>query len=201
MEYKITRSVAFFGPAGAGKTTLADGLARFYSAPVLSFAAPIKIQYALDKNININLLRNPNTKNKYRLDLQRYGDELRAANPSFLVDKLLADFDRQYGFGTRIFFVDDVRLPDEYQVLKDRGFLMVRVEGNKSTLTAEQQAHGTEAHWMKFVADFEVPWIAPLTNSYWHKQLSIYRRMALLYKWLDPAVAHNMEQESRKHDK
>lgn len=182
----LKRGIAFFGPAGAGKTTLAENLATFYGGARLAFADELRKEYSNLYNVSIKTLTTVPSKYLHRDGLQRLGDERRAEDPMYWVSRLQDEINRQMGFGRRVFLVDDVRYQNEYDMLRDMGFKMVLVEGVNNVLTPEQASHSSEQNWRTFAADIVVPWHAPtLINDLGSTKRAIYERLAYLYYQLD----------------
>lgn len=184
---------------------MAENLAEFYGGKRLSFADPLRRMYAAEHHIEIKELTKVPEKYKYRSELQRYGDQKRAEQPMIFVDALVAEIKRHYNFGTRIFFVDDLRLPEEYATLKELGFIMVGLDWRDKwdeVLTEEQAQHESEQYWRDFEADFELPWQDANELSPAQVKQAVYDRLARLYLLLDrETVKWNSEIATRRGSK
>jgi len=199
----VSQRVALFGPAGAGKTTLARNLADFKGGVTLSFADALRAEYSKAKRVPMQELTTIPNKYTHRSGLQRLGDQRRAIDPYYWINKLEKEIERQVSFGRRVFFVDDVRYRNEYDMLKDLGFTMVLVEGNpnKTVLTPEQAAHSSEQNWQQFEADIVVPWNHNLLRSVESQKKAVYERLALLYYQLDGEIVDwNRRQRARANN-
>lgn len=142
--------VAFFGPAGAGKSVTALNLRQKYKGDVLSFATPIK---KLAVELFGERMQDAEFARSAHQQLGQLGRRL--GGPNFWVEKLLAKVSE-----TRNCFVDDVRYPSEYQALKDRGFILIRLEApdkvlreRRPTMTGAQWAHESEQSWVMLTPD------------------------------------------------
>jgi len=98
--------LAFFGPAGTGKTTCAQYCAEKYGGEVLSFATPLK-QIAMHQ-----LGWDGKKDKKGRRLLQELGWAARSYNENFWADKLVS------GLKVRgSYFIDDLRFPSNIAVI------------------------------------------------------------------------------------
>lgn len=113
-------NIALCGRAGAGKSTVAEILTEHYGYRQLSFAAPLK-------EIAVTLWGERT--GRERRVLQKLGLALRGIDPDVWVNELCADVDLFSAFPHHApMVVDDLRFPNEYRALGNRGFVIVRVE-------------------------------------------------------------------------
>lgn len=64
-------------------------------------------------------------------------------------------------FGTKTFFVDDVRYQNEYDVMRELGFTMILCEPNpkeSSTITEDESNHESEQDWKLWIPDLKLRW-------------------------------------------
>ena len=129
------RDIAIVGEAGSGKTTLAREIAKLTGGDVRSFAGPLRdIVACIDPlvgdevswNDAIESLGYTEAKKQHplvRQYLQRTGDAIRRVQPDFFVeamDDVLCDTDEHI-------IVDDVRFENEYGLLRNYGFLIIKI--------------------------------------------------------------------------
>lgn len=147
--------IAFVGGAGAGKTTLADYLFNRYPYNKQSFAAPLK-----DLAVRI---WGP-TAAVDRDKLQRLGGAVRDIDSDAWCNLLRG---RIYNDQATPTVVDDCRFPNEYKMLREFGFIFIRVEAARSEridrlrqngkLTDEAQLeHESEKYSGLFPVDYAI---------------------------------------------
>ena len=104
----------------------------------------------------------PSVKDVFRPLLQVWGTDFRRAqDPDYWVRALEARIDRSFAEDrTRTLVVDDARFPNEFELLRSRGFKFVRLESGASTrpLTGAQLAHESERHWPTEPVDLVLPY-------------------------------------------
>jgi hypothetical protein len=130
---------AFIGKAGSGKTTAADYLVAQYHYRRVSFAAPLK-----DVAAGIWGTAARTDRNK----LQSLGVAVRDIDPDAWVNCALADIDdpvpagsvHDYDFQPVV--IDDCRFPNEYWALKERGFVVVRVQASQNVRVSRLRENG-----------------------------------------------------------
>jgi phosphomevalonate kinase len=99
------------GLRGSGKTSLANLIQATDSRfKVLSFAAPLKIEFARKFGIRLQDLESRESKETHRFDLQRFSEEMITEDPFYLVRLLFKDVKE----GDRI-VCDDMRTLFELQ--------------------------------------------------------------------------------------
>ncbi len=125
--------IAISGKMGSGKTTLAQALDTNHVFYILSFADGVrdvgKVYFRMSKDD----LSGPN---KDRQKLQHIGQKMREIDPDVWVNNLL-----YYSEGMQKFLdgnvnnlvVDDMRLKNEFDALKEAGYIMVRIVADKET--------------------------------------------------------------------
>jgi dephospho-CoA kinase len=109
--------IAFTGWAGSGKTEAAKYISHKYDGNVISFADGIKY---VDR-----YLFGIGTKNRDRL--QRIGEFFRTIDSDIWVKRTLETAE----FEDRV-LIDDLRRMNEYEALKNNGFVIVRVVADES---------------------------------------------------------------------
>lgn len=151
--------IAFCGKARAGKTTAADILAGKFVFTKISFAEKLKQDMAralalLDAEYypgnppsehlmtHYKNMQDPAKKHQYRDFLQNYGQWRR---DYYAEDFWLQVVDRQIKESPDANFVlDDLRHFNEADFLRERGFILVRVDRKDSGLKGAQAEHVTE---------------------------------------------------------
>lgn len=150
-------NLAIIGGAGAGKSTLADYLARTHGYTRLSFAGPLK-------DISVRLWGAHRGLSRERL--QRLGVAVRDIDPDTWLDLFTTQLAGHEAMQLPT-VVDDCRFPNEYEALKQRGFVFVRVQAGTADrvdrLTAigrlddpEQLMHESEQHQGSFAHDYSI---------------------------------------------
>lgn len=126
--------VAFGHEARAGKDLAAGFLAAAFGGTVLRFAQPLYdiVEYTQTR---CNLPRR-----KDRPLMLDIAARLREQDPDVFVDLLHAELAKLEGQNV---FVADVRLPNEFAMLKAAGFVMVKIS-RPAALRAERPDHETE---------------------------------------------------------
>lgn len=146
-------SVALIGPAGAGKSTLATYLERWYGYVRLSFAEPLRAlaeaafgPIEKDGRYAVRPGGGPEEWWTGRELLQRIGtDALRdQVDEDFWVRIMRRRLDAMGAERPGVpVVVDDCRYPNEHALLSDRGFLVVRVLGRGQS----PNDHASERYW------------------------------------------------------
>ena len=104
--------IAIIGKMGSGKTTLANYIKNTYDYTILSFAAPVK-KYATEIF---------NIQTKDRAILQDFAQKIKEIDPNVWVNYLIRQIT------TDNIIVDDLRFPNEYNALKQLGFIFIKLE-------------------------------------------------------------------------
>lgn len=154
--------IAFIGEIGAGKTTASKYVTNRHRYLRVPFAGPLKgmllVLGLTEEQVNGSLKEVPSAilcGKTPREAMQRLGTEWgRDQVGSDLwanVWSLEADYRLKRGTGV---VVDDARFNNEFQVIKDRGGVFVRVErpGERSGFTG----HASEAEHRSLVADYTI---------------------------------------------
>jgi hypothetical protein len=124
---RLLPNFAFFGKAGAGKSTAADLLIKRYGYRRLSFAAVLKDVAALIWGTGARTDRDK---------LQRLGMAVREIDADAWVNAALFDL-----FG-ETWAVDDLRFPNEYYALRAEDFVFVRVVAGRGHRITRLRANG-----------------------------------------------------------
>jgi dephospho-CoA kinase len=109
--------LAFAGPMASGKSTMARTIGQMYGCRVKSFAAPVK-------EIATSVF---GMTTKDRKLLQTIGMTGRAIHPNTWANKLIESLGQHDNV-----CVDDVRFPNECEILKEHGFLIVYLDVDES---------------------------------------------------------------------
>lgn len=110
--------IAFSGWAGSGKTEAAKYLKDKYGGEIFSFASEIKI-------IARRLF---GVKRKDRLIYQQIGEKMREIDPDVWVNVVRNDVELELEYGeVENIYIDDLRRMNEYKMLKEKGFIFVRI--------------------------------------------------------------------------
>lgn len=124
-------NIAFVGKAGAGKTTAAQLLVDHFGYTRLSFAAPLK-------EIAVQLWGEDAKTDRDKL--QKLGVAVREIDPDTWAEIL----EERYLTSTpdTPFVVDDCRFPNEHDLLRYHGFLVVRVIAPKQLRIVRLEHNG-----------------------------------------------------------
>lgn len=105
------------GLKGTGKTTFADMICELDpTIKKVSFATPLKEDYARKMGIKVSELNDRNTKEKYRYDIQRHSEAILAQDPYYYANLLFSGIKE----GDRV-VCDDLRTFYELQVVLESG--------------------------------------------------------------------------------
>lgn len=125
--------IAFVGGLRAGKDTASDWLVANCAFQRISISETVKATvYAAFKAAGLN------TKDKgfMRAPLQDGGLAARGVDPEVWVGSLVRRFKLDNEENTGRFVCSDVRYPNEADMLRSRGFVIVRVEANRDVREA-----------------------------------------------------------------
>lgn len=115
--------ICFLAPSGYGKSTAIDILQKHFNITNIKIAEPL---YELQRNFYNMLSLNIGNKQDGEL-LQFYGKKIRSIDNKYLLDVFKIKLDNAK---TTIISNDDCR-PDDYQFLKDNGFIFIKINGYK----------------------------------------------------------------------
>lgn len=138
---------AFIGPAGTGKTTCAKYLADKTYGYVLSFAEELK-RYAKE------LGWDGQKDERGRKFLQELGRVVREYDENTWVNLLYIPYN--YEVYQDSFFVDDLRFPNEAEMLVRNRFKIVRIVPFDFDLNEEWRTHESETALNDYTADYNV---------------------------------------------
>jgi hypothetical protein len=155
----MIRRIAFSGKQGSGKTLCAQYLMKHYNFHHVGFADAIK-DYAMNQySLSYEQVYG---RHKNRELLQRIGSDFRSRDPNFWVDIAMTKLDR-----LKVpVVIDDLRYPNEYKALTERGFYLVRMEAMQSlrrqrlSLSFKNPEHSSETS-----LDDIVGWNNVITNN------------------------------------
>ena len=161
-------NVAVIGKMGSGKDVIGEYLIRKYGFTRYAFADNVK----LIAEVWFPGLYGDG-KEKPRKLLQDVGTKFREIDSDVWIKAMLEDIDsnegvaKAHGFRIEDVVVTDVRMPNEYKALKDRGFKFIRVDVDNETriqrlrdrgdsFTEKDLLHDTEQHYDSFECDYYV---------------------------------------------
>lgn len=152
------KGIALCGAPGSGKTSIANELAELLGWERLSFADPLKddvadaLTEALGASPGVERLRmqTVGTKDEYRPLLQAWGSFFRRRDPKYWVDAV-----REQIHPGGHYVIDDCRYRNEYEMLRERGFVFVLLQSGPTTrpLPPDQFDHESERDWPDFQYD------------------------------------------------
>ncbi|PEC58433.1 hypothetical protein CN556_24920 [Bacillus wiedmannii] len=161
------KKIAITGKARSGKTELSHYAWMLYGFKEFDFSAVVKDEF---HRLFPHIPRNP----KPRAYYQKFGQWLREIDPDIWVKMTMAKV-HEYCFEDALnkvnhkskVLVNGVRQPNEYQRLKDEGFIIIRVNASddlrigrvRSTgdvFTEADLSHETESHIDTFEVDYEI---------------------------------------------
>lgn len=124
----MTPHICFIGRAGAGKTTAAEMLVKYFGYERLSFAAPLKVACGTTTDRGL---------------LQRVGVGVRELHEDFWVNLLIDHLGaKDEAEGCGLYVIDDCRFQNEAQALKVEGFVIVRVMARRVDRVARLKGNG-----------------------------------------------------------
>ncbi len=173
--------LALCGSVGAGKTTISNAVCAIKAGKRLSFADSLRSELAqaishvdsmrlvpygggFESDMRMHIyeaMTDVSTKEEYRSLLQAWGEYRRNQDVDYWVNAFSSRLDAINLLGNAgAVCVDDCRYPNEYSLLKRRGFVFVLLEDNENVreLTSTQQAHSSEEHFSDFEYDIMLPY-------------------------------------------
>lgn len=145
-------NIAFTGVSGTGKSTLSKYLQSTYNYRILSFGdEPKKLlgRAYIDAlhHHEMNSIKFIND-NKFvvRDAIQAFADTARTFYSEVWIWPLVSKLD------DRLTVIDDVRYPNEAEILQQRGFVIVKLISPHIPLTPEQQKHNSEQQ-IKYITE------------------------------------------------
>ncbi|RCL15126.1 hypothetical protein [Bacillus cereus] len=161
------KKIAITGKARSGKTELSHYAWMLYGFKEFDFSAVLKDEF---HRLFLNIPRDP----KPRAYYQKFGQWLREIDPDIWVRMTILKV-HEYCFEDALnkvnhkpkVLVSGVRQPNEYQRLKDEGFVIIRVNASDGlrinrahsagdVFTEADMAHDTESHIDTFEVDYEI---------------------------------------------
>lgn len=159
--------IALISPAGGGKDLVADYLVKQYGFTRYAFADNVKKVakqwfphlYSIDK--------------KPRAMLQKIGTDFREIDEDIWIKSMFKDINMEADERFRLslaeenIVVTDCRMPNEYQALKDKGFIFIKIEVDEfirlerlldrgDIFTTGDLKHSTESHYDTFECDYSL---------------------------------------------
>ena len=116
--HELQRFLEVIGPGGRGKSTFANHLKNNHDFEILSFGEPVKRHC---KDIF-------GLENKNREIIQDFAQKVKEIDFDVWVKYLTRKLD---SLEKKNIVIDDLRFPNEYTVLKDRGFFFIKLEISK----------------------------------------------------------------------
>ncbi|PRT35335.1 hypothetical protein C6357_29530 [Bacillus wiedmannii] len=161
------KKIAITGKARSGKTELSHYAWMLYGFKEFDFSAVLKDEF---HRLFPHVPRDP----KPRAYYQKFGQWLREIDPDIWVKMTMAKV-HEYCFEDSLnkvnhkpkVLVNGVRQPNEYQRLKDEGFIIIRVNASDDlrigrarnvgdVFTEADLSHETESHIDTFEVDYEI---------------------------------------------
>lgn len=160
-------NIAFFGPAGSGKSTMAEELSVHYGAVRLSFALPLREEVSRMYDIPMEDLTKKPLPDQLRQLLQVHGTQIRRNifDVEYWTKKFEHYFIQSRALNNAIITVDDMRYINEYELCKRLDFVMIlcKQSAMNQTLSANAALHSSEQDWPLFKPDMILPWV-PVTG-------------------------------------
>ncbi|HHT7127804.1 hypothetical protein [Bacillus cereus] len=161
------KKIAITGKARSGKTELSHYAWMLYGFKEFDFSVVLKDEF---HRLFLHISRNP----KPRAYYQKFGQWLREIDPDIWVKMTMGKV-HEYCFEDALnkvnhkprVLVNGVRQPNEYQRLKEEGFVIIRVNASDDlrigrarnagdVFTEADLGHETESHIDSFEVDYEV---------------------------------------------
>jgi hypothetical protein len=95
----------------------------------MAFADPLKAEVAAACGVSVETLERH--KQHFRTILQGWGTEFRrqfSGNNNYWIDRLTDELECLEAIGGKLAVITDVRFPNEFQLVKDRGGIVLRIE-------------------------------------------------------------------------
>lgn len=160
--------IALISPAGGGKDMIADYLSSRYGFSRYAFADNVK---TVAKQWFPHMYGSDNK--KPRALLQAIGTHFREIDAQIWIKALLKNMDdeaderKRLRLATESIVVTDCRMPNEYEALKNRGFIFIRIVVNEEerikrliergdVFLQSDLTHPTEQHYDEFECDYEL---------------------------------------------
>jgi hypothetical protein len=133
--------LAFGSNARVGKDTAVDYISKMYDGDVVrvSFAKPLyDLLHLVQDSCGME-------REKDRDFLQFIGTWVKKKDQNFWVNLAKQNITEQFQKGKNIVLVSDVRYPNEFEMLRELGFTLIKIERKVETdLTLEQTCHSSE---------------------------------------------------------
>ena len=154
--------IAFAGPAGVGKTTIAHAFSGVYNGKILSFAKPLKQSLSVltglppkyfDK-IELKEKQIPGLTDSPRTLMQKFGTEFvrDMVHPNFWIWRMKNLIDKEKKCNI---IIDDVRFDNEAQFIRDYGGILIHLEREFNSPTVHIE-HASEKLVVKSYGDYTV---------------------------------------------
>lgn len=165
----LNLGIAFIGPIGSGKSTMAKKMIQEHGGTKLSFADALREEVAdviaadgmcpLSKYEIIEEMTNPALKQMWRPLLQWWGTEFRreiCEMPDYWVKKM----ERKIVNSNVPVYIDDCRFRNEYEMLCRLGFYFIKLEPNPEWTVVSKAAsnHASELEWERFDVNAYLTW-------------------------------------------
>jgi hypothetical protein len=127
----------------SGKDTIADYLSEGYYYHCLAFAHALKKEVARGVGCSVAELNEEPLRSQVRPVLQVWGAEFRRAqDPDYWVRRAEQRIEKWCNLSNSPIVFNDVRFANEIQMLRDRGFLIIKVDMRIHDVLAYMEAHG-----------------------------------------------------------
>ncbi len=135
--------IGLCGYMRSGKDTIADYLIENYGYTRFGFAQALKEEVARGVGCTVEELNEEPLRSQVRPVLQIWGTEFRRGqDPNYWISQADQKISRhQSRFGRPIVF-NDVRFQNEIDLLRERGFLIIRIDMSVEDVLVYQEAHG-----------------------------------------------------------
>ncbi len=185
-----TKIVAFCGYKGSGKDTAADALIKGLNYKVgtirrINFADPVRQLCMSVYGLTLEEVKDPILKEKVlerwphkspRFLMQEFATQMfRVRYPSIWIRYWERTFNEAERLpGLNIFVITDLRFPNEYEMLREKGAFIIRIK----RLSLDQiDTHESERHFDNFKVSFEVLNDRKQTNLEYSMRVTIARKL------------------------
>ena len=138
-------NIGLCGYMRSGKDTIADYLIENYEYTRFGFAQALKEEVARGVGCTTEELNEEPLRSQVRPVLQIWGTEFRRGqDPDYWTDQAAHKINRHQSRIDRPIVFNDVRFQNEIDMLRDSGFLIIKIDMSVEDVLAYQEAHGEE---------------------------------------------------------